>query len=119
MAHFAELNISNEVLRIVKVANEAILDEDGNEQESLGLTLLDNLYGGIWVQTSYNSTFRKHYARIGWKYDSSRNAFLPPQPSYSSWILNETTCIWEPPVAYPEDGNDYTWNEDTISWDLV
>ena len=88
---------------------------------------------GTWVQTSYNTRggkhyapdsdiedgitpLRKNYATIGATYDATRDAFILPQPSYSSWILNETTCQWEAPVAYPDDGKYYDWDEDTTSW---
>jgi len=89
---------------------------------------------GQWIQTSYNTrggvhydqdgnpddgtALRKNYAGIGFTYDAGRDAFIPPQP-YASWTLNDDTCLWEPPVAYPDDGQMYTWNEDTTSWDLV
>ena len=89
---------------------------------------------GQWIQTSYNTrggvhydqdgnpddgtALRKNYAGIGFTYDAGRDAFIPPQP-YASWTLNDDTCLWESPVAYPDDGQMYTWNEDTTSWDLV
>ena len=83
---------------------------------------------GTWVQTSYNTyggqhrlgntPLRKNYAGIGYTYDSTRDAFYAPQP-YKSWILNETTCIWEPPVSLPDDDKKYVWNEDTTSWTEV
>jgi hypothetical protein len=82
---------------------------------------------GEWIQTSYNTRagqhdlggtpLRKNYAGIGFSYDSTRDAFIPPQP-YSSWTLNEDTCLWECPVAYPDDGNMYNWNETDQQWDL-
>lgn len=82
---------------------------------------------GTWIQTSYNTRggvhiqdgtpLRKNYAGVGYTYDSTRDAFIPPQP-YNSWTLNETSCLWEPPTAYPDDGNQYTWNEDTQTWDI-
>lgn len=80
---------------------------------------------GTWVQTSYNThggqhllggtPLRKNYAGIGYIYDSTMDAFYSPQ-HYASWTLNETTCLWEPPVAYPNDGNDYEWDEETTNW---
>lgn len=118
MAHFAELNADNEVLRVVVVANDELLDENGDEQESLGVTFCNTLFGGTWKQTSYNNNIRKNYAGIGFTYDSTRDAFIPPKP-YASWTLNETTCLWEPPTAMPEDGNMYEWNESTTSWDQI
>jgi len=89
---------------------------------------------GQWIQTSYNTrggvhydqdgnpddgtALRKNYAGIGYTYDAGKDAFIPPQP-YASWTLNDDTCLWESPVAYPDDGQMYIWNEDTTSWDLV
>lgn len=118
MAHFAEINASNEVLRVVVVANDELLDENGDEQESLGATFCNNLFGGTWKQTSYNGNIRKNYAGIGYTYDSGRDAFIPPKP-YASWTLNETTCQWEAPTAMPADGNMYEWNELTTNWDQM
>lgn len=118
MAHFAEINASNEVIRVVVVANNELLDGNGDEQESLGATFCNTLFGGTWKQTSYNGNIRKNYAGIGFTYDSTRDAFIPPKP-YASWTLNETTCLWEPPTAMPDDGNIYKWNESTTSWDQI
>jgi len=118
MAHFAELDSNNIVLRVVVVNNTELLDNDDVEQESLGVAFCQSLFGGTWKQTSYNGNMRKNYAAVGYTYDSSRDAFIAPQP-YASWVLNETTCRWEAPVAVPTDGNRYTWNEETTSWDLV
>ena len=118
MAHFAEINSDNVVLRVVVVSNNDTAMADGTETESIGIAHCQKLYGGTWVQTSYNNKFRKRFAGIGFTYDSSRNAFIPPKP-YNSWTLNETTCNWEAPVALPEDAsaiNGYSWNEDTTSW---
>ena len=73
---------------------------------------------GAWIQTSYDGSFRKNYASIGYTYDEERDAFIPPQP-FDSWILNDDTCRYDPPVEYPDDGKTYQWNEDTTSWDEV
>jgi hypothetical protein len=80
---------------------------------------------GEWIQTSYNThagqhtlggtPLRKNYAGIGYTYDKTLDAFIPPKP-YASWILDEDTCLWNAPTAYPEDDKNYTWNEDTLSW---
>lgn len=82
---------------------------------------------GKWIQTSYNThagihsqggtPLRKNFAGIGFSYDKTRDAFIPPKP-YPSWLLNDDTCQWEPPVAYPEGEGLYSWNEETQSWDL-
>lgn len=118
MAHFAELDSNNVVLRVVTVNNRVLLDDDGYEQESLGITHLQNLFGGTWKQASYNGTTRKNYPAVGFSFDSTRDAFIAPQP-YTSWTLNETTCRWEAPSAMPDDGNSYEWDEDTTSWVVV
>jgi len=129
MAHFAKLGTENIVLQIVVLSNNAILDEDGKESEQIGMDFLNNLYktNDVWKQTSYNTfggvhkldgtPLRKNYAGIGYTYDETRDAFIAPKP-YSSWTLNEDTCLWEAPVAYPDDGKDYQWNEETTSWVL-
>jgi len=120
MAHFAQLDGNNIVTQVLVVDNSEILDDSNVEQESLGVTFLQNLLGSdtTWKQTSYNGNIRKNYAGIGYTYDADRDAFISPQP-FASWSLNETTCLWDAPVAYPTDGNYYTWNEATLSWDLI
>ena len=118
MAHFAELGMDNIVQRVIVVHNNELLDGDGVEQESLGISFCQGLFGGTWVQTSYNGNMRKNFAGVGFTYDSTRDAFIAPTP-YPSWVLNEETCRWEAPVAKPDDGNQYTWNEELTAWDLV
>lgn len=118
MAHFAELNENNIVTRVIVVANTELLDDQGIEQESKGILFCQQLLGGNWKQTSYNGNFRKNYAGIGYAYDNTLDAFIPPQP-YLSWILDIETCQWQPPVPMPNDGNIYQWDEDTTSWVLI
>lgn len=118
MAHFAELGENNVVLRVIVVDNKDTADTAGNEVEAIGAEFCRNLLGGTWKQTSYNGNFRKNYAGIGFTYDSGRDAFVPPKP-FASWLLNEDTCRWDAPVAYPADGRLYTWNEETTAWDLA
>mgnify|MGYP005991147657 CR=1 FL=1 len=118
MAHFAELGLDNVVQRVIVVHNNELLNDDGVEQESLGATFCQNLFGGTWVQTSYNASMRKNFASTGFTYDSTRDAFIPPKP-YASWVLNETTCLWEAPVAMPDDGKRYNWDEENTEWDLI
>ena len=117
MAHFAQLDSTNNVIRVEVVNNNVITDADGNEQEQVGIDFLTNLYGGVgwYKQTSYNGNFRKNYANVGGVYDSVRDAFIPPKP-YASWTLVEDTCQWKPPSAMPDDGKRYEWDEDTTSW---
>ena len=119
MAHFARLNETNEVIRVHVLNNDVILDGDGVEQEQLGIDFLTELYGaGNYIQTSYNNNFRKQYAGVGYTYDETRNAFIPPKP-YASWTLNESTCQWNPPTPHPDDGKFYIWNETEQRWDEV
>jgi hypothetical protein len=115
MAHFAKLDEYNNVIA-VHVVNNDVITVDGSESEQAGIDFLSDLHGHTkWKQTSYNGTFRKNYAGIGYTYDESRDAFIPPQP-WVSWTLNETTCQWEPPVAYPTDGKRYGWFEPNQQW---
>lgn len=115
MAHWAEIDSENKVLRVLVTENNA--DE--------GYGFLMWAYGGRWVKTSYNTyagqhllggtPLRKNYAGIGYTYDQERDAFIPPKP-FDSFILNEETCLWEPPVPYPTDGKVYDWNEELGDW---
>jgi len=120
MAHFAKLGTGNIIEQVIVINNSVITDSDGNEQEQLGVDFINNLYGtrDTWKQTSYNGNIRKNFAGIGYTYDQTRDAFIPPKP-FTSWTLDEDTCLWEAPVAYPDDGQDYEWNETTKQWDLV
>lgn len=115
MAHFAKLN-ENDVVTEVHVVNNDVITIDGVESEQAGVDFLTQLFGhSKWKQTSYNGNFRKNYACIGATYDEARNAFIPPRP-FTSWILNEETCGWEPPIAYPLDGKEYVWFEHNQEW---
>ena len=119
MASFAKIGLNNKVIEVLSVHNNELLDSNGVEQEVIGIDFLTKLTGwSIWVQTSYNNNFRKNHAGIGYTYDEDRDAFIAPKP-FNSWILNETTCLWEAPVAYPDDGERYTWNETNTTWDLI
>lgn len=109
MAHFAK--IENNIVTQVIVADT---------QE-----WCETVLGGEWVQTSYNtqagvhtkggSPLRKNYAGVGYKYDEKKDAFIPPQP-FPSWTLNEETCLWWPPVLYPEGEGFCTWDEEKVEW---
>lgn len=116
MAHFARIN-NNVVDSVVVIHNSILLDSNGVEQESLGLDFCRSLYGdtGEWLQTSYSGSIRKNFASPGFTYDSARDAFIAPKP-YASWVLNETTCVWEPPVPQPDNDAFYQWDETTTSW---
>ena len=111
MSHFAK--VENGIVTQVIVAEQDVIDS--------------GLFGTGWVQTSYNTyggqhpegrPLRKNYAGIGYTYDSNRDAFIPSKP-YPSWVLDETTCLWKSSVAYPEDGNNYIWDEKTVSWIII
>jgi len=137
MAYFSKLNSENIVETVISINNAVITDSNGIEQEQLGVDFINQLYktNDIWKKTSYNTrvgkyfnsdntlgdqskAFRKNYAGIGYTYDSQRDAFIPPKP-FNSWILNETTCNWNAPIAYPTDGQKYTWNEEILNWELI
>ena len=98
--------VNNNLVEKVIVANEEFFD-----------TFVDDS-PGTWLETKIDGSIRKNYAGIGFSYDSTRDAFIPPQP-YPSWILDESTCKWEAPIAHPNDGNIYNWNETTKAWDEV
>ena len=133
MTHFAKLDKNNTVVFVTKGRSE----DEGKEIE------ISIRSGDVYKQTSYNTkggvhydtvtgepssdqskALRKNYAGIGYTYDESKDAFIPPQP-YASWTLNETSCLWEAPIAYPDDGSNYVWNEsayqadNTAGWELV
>lgn len=108
MAHWAEVNENNVVLRVLVTTNE------GDE----GLSWLENTLGGRWIKTSYNAKengFRKNFASPGFIYDDEIDAFIPLKP-FNSWILNQETAQWESPIALPNDGKNYVWEEETTSW---
>lgn len=105
MAHFAEIDASNIVQRVIVVPQE---------HEANGAAWCASMFGGTWVQTSYNARIRRNYAGIGYKYDPVRDAFIAPQP-YLSWILNETTCQWEAPIPMP-NGGPWVWDEENEIW---
>jgi len=117
MAHFAKIDENNIVTSVVVVNNKDTADASGVEKEHIGAAHLEKILGGTWKQTSYNGNFRKNYAGIGYSFDGERNAFIPPKP-FNSWILNETTCQWKAPVAMPNDGQMYAWDENIQNWIL-
>jgi hypothetical protein len=117
MAHFAKLNENNVVTEVHVINNIEMLAADGSESEVMGIAFLIRWSGGYsnWKQTSYNGKIRKNFAGIGYTYDQTRDAFIPPKP-FASWTLNEDTCLWDAPVKYPSDGKVYTWDEETTNW---
>ena len=112
MSHFAKIDENNIVVQVI-VAEQDFIDSGAVGDSS------------SWIQTSYNTKggvhilggtpLRKNYAGLGYTYDSVRDAFIPPK-QYDSWVLNEDSCLWEAPVAYPNDGKEYYWDEDTVNW---
>ena len=115
MAHFAQLNEENLVTQVIVVANQDTADQDGVENEAIGIAFCNNLLGGKWIQTSYNGKIRKNYAGIGYKYDATLDAFIPPQP-YASWLLDEDKAQWKAPVDKPTDDKKYIWDETSLNW---
>jgi len=113
MAHFAQLE-NNIVTQVIVVNNNELLD-NGVESEAKGIAFCQSLFGGTWIQTSYNGNIRKNYAGIGHTYDPVRDAFIAPKP-YNSWVLDEDTCRWTAPIPYPQDDKKYSWDELTVSW---
>jgi hypothetical protein len=119
MAHYAFLDENNIVTEVIVGKDESNFNW---EQQYASFK------GQLCKRTSYNTyagvhklgltPFRKNYAGIGYTYDQTRDAFIPPKP-FNSWVLNEDTCLWNAPVSYPQDNNTYSWNESTLTWDLV
>ena len=123
MATFAKIGLNSKVISVHSIHNNELKDSNGVEQENIGIDYLTKLTGwAIWKQTSYNGNIRKNFAGIGHTYDEDRNAFISPKPTqYPSWVLNETTCQWEAPIAKPDDETEtkrYGWNEETQQWDV-
>ena len=114
MAHFAEIDSNNVVLRVIVVGNKDTADASGVEKEHIGAAFCERLFGGNWKQTSYNGNKRKNYAGIGYTYDTQRDAFIPPRP-FASWVLDEQTCQWQAPTPMPTDGKRYSRDEATLS----
>lgn len=126
MGHYALLNIKNEVIRVITGVDEG--------SEGRTIEQIEESYRSFTKlkckKTSYNTQggvhllggtpFRKNYAGEGYLYDEDRDAFIPPKPKgLDSWVVNEDSCLWEAPIPYPDDGQDYIWNEETQSWDLI
>ena len=142
MATFAKIGLNSKVIEVLSVHNNELLDSNGVEQEVNGIDFLTKLTGwSIWKQTSYNTyggvhslggtPLRKNHAGIGMTYDEDRDAFISKKP-YTSWVLNEDTCLWESPIVMPtltsekQDQNtsgthkwNYAWNENNQTWDLI
>ena len=114
MAHFAELDDNNIVKRVIVVATKDNSDANGVEKESIGRAFCERLFGGNWVQTSYNGNMRKRYAGIGYSYDPALDAFIAPKP-FPSWTLDDN-ADWQAPVPMPTDGKMYAWDEDAQAW---
>jgi len=130
MAHYSFLDMQNIVTEVIVGKDETDGPTNweihyGNIREQVCKRTSYNTRGGVYYDPAtgepaedQSKEFRKNYAGIGYTYDHSRDAFIPPKP-YNSWVLNETSCLWEAPVAMPDDGQQYTWNEETTSWDLI
>ena len=133
MASFAKIGLNSKVIEVLSVHNNELKDSNGVEQEVNGIDFLTKLTGyPLWKQTSYNTIggvhnnggtpLRKNHAGIGYTYDETRDAFIPPKPNLPSWILNESTCLWESPIPMPteelEENDYYFWNESIINWEI-
>ena len=122
MAHFAELDQDNLITQVIVVNNDVIGNLPFPESEPVGVAFCQSLFGPDtrWVQTSYTASFRYNYAGIGFLFDQTpapNGAFIAPKP-YPSWLLNTLTYQWQAPVPYPQDGNEYRWDEETQTWVL-
>lgn len=116
MAHFSELDENDIVVRVVVVSNDDILDENGVEQEHLGIEVCNRHVGqGRWIQTSYNNNFRKQFGEVGCIYNHENDLFHYANGPFPSWVLDDN-FDWQAPVAQPTDGRTYYWDEDTITW---
>jgi hypothetical protein len=120
MAHFAQLDGNSIVLQVTVVSNADLIDQEGQEQEHLGVAVCETVVGpGPWVQTSYNGKFRKQFAGIGFTYDSDADVFIAPKPEgLDSWVL-DANFDWVPPIPEPPEGGPYRWNEETTSWEQI
>jgi len=125
MAYFAKLGTGNIVEQVISINNSVITDANGVEQEQLGVDFINKLYNtkDVWKQTSYNNNIRKNFAGIGYQYDQTRDAFIPPK-IYNSWILKEDTCRWEAPIPSPSSYINeqdklvqFKWNENILNWE--
>lgn len=114
MAHYAFIDENNIVTEVIVGRHEYETVDGISDWE----TYYGEFRGQRCVRTSYNGNIRKNYAGIGYTYDDALDAFIPPQP-FPSWVLNETTCLWDAPAPYPDDGLDYYWDEDSLSWVAV
>lgn len=120
MAHFAQLDINNNVINVIVISNDDINNEEFPKSEEIGINYLRTLYSpmSIWRQTSYSGSFRKRFAGIGFTYSPKYDAFIPPK-YYRSWLFDESTCDWVAPRAKPVDDNYYDWDEESLSWKKI
>ena len=129
MASFAKIGLNSKVIEVLSVNNEMLKDSNGVEQEAIGIDFLTKLTGyPVWKQSSYNTKngvhsfggipLRKNHAGVGYTYDETRDAFIPPK-IFNSWVFNENTCSWDAPVDKPQDNNTYLWDEEKLSWHLT
>ena len=115
MSYFARVSENQIVTEIILLVDDILLDSDGVAQESLGVAFIHSLsLPGFWLQCSDDGSIRKNFPGIGFTYDADRDAFIPPQP-YASWVLDEDTCLWVAPIAYPAEG-DHVWDEQAGDW---
>lgn len=116
MAHFANLDTDNNVVQVVVISNADILDEHGQENETIGINLCQTLIGqGTWIQTSFNNNFRKIFGQPGIKYAPDKDVFYNPTGPFPSWFL-DSNYDWQPPTPCPDDGKLHQWDEATLAW---
>ena len=117
MAHFGQLDENNIVVQVIVISNDDLLDENGVEQETLGVAVCKAIFGDdtAWAQASYNNNFRKQYANIGDKFVADADLFYNPVSPYPSWTLDDN-YDWQPPTPKPDDGKPYDWDEDSLTW---
>ena len=113
MAHYALLDAENTVVEVI-----VGLDEDRLIDGKTPEIFYSEIKGLRCVRTSYNGNIRKNFAGVGFYYDEARDAFVPPKP-YTSWTLDEETCLWNAPVDIPTEGGPYAWNEEAQSWETA
>jgi|TARA_R110000782_G_scaffold47065_1_gene103653 hypothetical protein len=119
MRYFSKIGLNNKVKAIINVHENNLKDSNNVENENLGVQFLNETLGnGNYIQCWKDGSIRKNMAGIGFTYDEDRDAFIPPKP-FNSWVLNETTCQWEAPIALPDTENRYNWNEINQNWDII
>lgn len=116
-SYYAQIDENNIVLQVLAVADVGVYNADGSDNEEAGIAFLKRHYPNSfdWKHTRFDGSNRKNFAGKGFIYDGARDAFIPPK-DFASWVLNEETCQYNPPIPKPNDGKGYYWDEATVSW---